>query len=195
MTSDETFRILTICTGNVCRSPAAELILGDAVRRVGADDVDITSAGTRPLEGQGVDPEMARLLVADGIDVEGFVARRLTAGMVRDADLVLGLTREHRSAAVQLRPAALRQAFTLLELARLVARVEPGEVEAVAGPEVSFADRLRALAQLAPRHRSVVAAELEDIEDPYRRGPEAFARVHARIAEAVEIIVDAAARR
>ena len=64
---------------------------------------------------------MADLLDDAGIAARGFVAQQLTRELVRDASLVLALTRKHRSAVVRLEPAALRRTFTLRELARLLA--------------------------------------------------------------------------
>lgn len=39
-------RILTVCLGNICRSPAAEAVLIHALEEAGLDDVTVTSAGT-----------------------------------------------------------------------------------------------------------------------------------------------------
>jgi protein-tyrosine phosphatase len=39
-------RILFVCLGNICRSPAAEAIVADLARRRGVDDVVVDSAGT-----------------------------------------------------------------------------------------------------------------------------------------------------
>ena len=41
-----TKRILLVCTGNICRSPLAEALLTHALRERGAQDVDVSSAGT-----------------------------------------------------------------------------------------------------------------------------------------------------
>lgn len=147
------------------------------------------SAGTRALVGEPVEPTMAGLLEADGIAPDGFAARRLTTSLVREADLVIGMTREHRSAAVQMAPAALKRSFTLRELARLAEQVEPEELVEVVGAAVSLRDRIRALIEVAPRHRTPVAAEDDDVADPYRRGDAAFVSAHAQIKESVDIVV------
>ncbi|MDY6055886.1 low molecular weight protein-tyrosine-phosphatase [Micrococcus sp.] len=39
-------RIMTVCLGNICRSPAAEAVLRRAFTEAGLDDVEVTSAGT-----------------------------------------------------------------------------------------------------------------------------------------------------
>lgn len=110
-------RILTVCTGNICRSPVAERLLA---ARLG-DRAEVTSAGTRAVVGAPIDPGMASLLDTAGEASGGFAARQLTATQIRDADLVLALTRAHRARILEEVPAALRRTFTLLEFARIVA--------------------------------------------------------------------------
>src|SRR6476619_730650 len=87
-----TFSILTVCTGNVCRSPAVERLLA---RDLGPT-VGVSSAGTHALVGQPIAQPMARLLRDNGIEAQAFTARRLTETLVKDADLVLTLTRAQR---------------------------------------------------------------------------------------------------
>ncbi|QFG69383.1 low molecular weight protein-tyrosine-phosphatase [Ornithinimicrobium pratense] len=41
-------RIMTVCLGNICRSPAAEAVLVHELRQAGLDHVSVTSAGTGP---------------------------------------------------------------------------------------------------------------------------------------------------
>lgn len=180
------FRILTICTGNICRSPAAERLLRWHFRDdVAGDALLVSSAGTRPREGAPIEPSMARLLKAHGADASGFAARRLSEVMVREADLVLGLTREHRSAAVQLSPGALKRSFTLREFTRLTAAIDMADLKVATGSDTSVASRLGALVELAPLQRNSVGGGPDDVEDPYGQGEEVFVRAHAQIADEV----------
>ena len=39
------YRIITVCTGNICRSPMAELMLAEAAAAAGLTGVDVDSAG------------------------------------------------------------------------------------------------------------------------------------------------------
>ena len=114
------FVILCVCTGNVCRSPVAERLLAHWL----GPEVQVRSAGTLGLAGRGIEPEMVAHLKAAGVPEVEFVARRMTPADVRGADLVLGLGREHRREAVELVPAAVRRAFTLLEFARLLSTID-----------------------------------------------------------------------
>ncbi|HVF20954.1 MAG TPA: hypothetical protein VNA14_12040, partial [Mycobacteriales bacterium] len=115
MTSD-VFDLLTICTGNICRSPMAERIaaahFGAELSVADAARFRVHSAGTHGLEGWEVNPPAAAQLEARGVPYADFRARRLICDMVTSADLVLGATREHRSAAVSLNPRGSARTFT-----------------------------------------------------------------------------------
>lgn len=179
---DRLFAILCVCTGNVCRSPVAERLLA---HRLGPE-VHVTSAGTLGLAGRSIEPEMVAQLAAADVPEAEFVARRLTPADVRGADLVLGLGREHRSEAVELVPAAVRRAFTLLEFARLLEDVAPDEL-----PDGTVADRLRAAVPLvAARRRRVDSVDLDDVVDPYRRNQQAYDTSFSAIRTAVDVIAD-----
>src|SRR4029453_8342341 len=112
--SQESFSILAVCTGNVCRSPAVERLLAS---RLGPT-VSVTSAGTHALVGHSIAEPMAALLRGGGLEPDGFEARRLSERMLKEADLVLAMTRAQRGLVVDLWPPAVRRAFTLREFAR-----------------------------------------------------------------------------
>ncbi|WP_375429852.1 hypothetical protein [uncultured Friedmanniella sp.] len=176
----DAFAILCVCTGNICRSPAAERLLA---ARLGPDVV-VSSAGTRALVGQPISPPMDILIAEAGGDPGGFTARRLTERLLAPADLVLALTTAHRGEVVDLWPKAVRRAFTLKELARLL-----GAVDAAALPAVGVGKRLRAALPLASAQRRPVRLPGgDDVADPYRRGADAYARSFAEIEEAVAVI-------
>ena len=175
--------VLAVCTGNICRSPAVERLLAARLGVPFRDpsmsqaDLDATalrtgvvtaSAGVGAVVGAPVSAPMAALLHAAGADPQRFVARQLTADLVRAAGLVLVLTRRHRSTVVELEPAAVRRTFTLRELARLVDDVDPTLLPH--GPHTTVADRLRALLPLAAARRGMVASDpaMDDVIDPYR---------------------------
>ncbi|MCW2498766.1 MAG: etp, partial [Frankiales bacterium] len=123
-----TFRVLHVCTGNICRSPMAEHLMREGLRqRLGdrADAFVIESAGTWGHTGSAMEPFALSTLAALGHDGSAFQARELVAEHVAAADLVLGATREHRAAAVVLQPRAAKRTFTLREFDRLLSVVDP----------------------------------------------------------------------
>ena len=174
------FSIICVCTGNVCRSPAAERLL---VHRLGPS-VSVRSAGTHALVGQPISPPMDRLVEGAGADPRGFAARRLTETLLEPADLVLTMTRAHRSDVVELRPSVVRRTFTLRELARLITEVPPASL-----PDGEVPERLRAAIPLAAsRRRHVVDARADDVVDPYRQPTDVYAEAFEDIRRAVEAI-------
>lgn len=181
--TDPVFRILTVCTGNICRSPVAEKLLQAGL----GDAVAVGSAGVRALVGEPIHPGMMAHLRQGGVLGDGFAARQIAPADVRAADLVLALTRAHRTHVVQQAPAALRRSFTLLEFARIVASPDLPAV-----PADAVGVRLRALVPLAARHRAPSpTADADDVPDPYGGGSADYERAYALIRDAVELIVRA----
>lgn len=155
--------LLFVCTGNICRSPAAELLARDWAERRGRA-LTASSAGTAGLVGEPVDPAMAEQLRARGVDPSGFAGSRLDAARIGAADVVLCMQRHHVEAVLRLRPAALRRTLLLDHAAALA--------EAGALPPA---------ADIARADRGAVAAGDWGIPDPYRGGPEDFRAAAGRI--------------
>ncbi|RCV91019.1 low molecular weight protein-tyrosine-phosphatase [Billgrantia montanilacus] len=86
-------RILVVCTGNICRSPVAEVMLQQRLPHL-----TVTSAGLGALIGQPVDAQARRLAEANRLDVSSHLARQLDADLLAEADLVLVMTDGQRQA-------------------------------------------------------------------------------------------------
>ena len=86
-------KILFVCHGNICRSPAAEFVFGDLVRREGLEgEFLIASAATSTEEiGNPVYPPMKRELARHGIGCEGKRAVQLTRADYGRYDLLVGM--------------------------------------------------------------------------------------------------------
>ncbi|EWS81558.1 protein tyrosine phosphatase [Brachybacterium phenoliresistens] len=155
--------VLFVCTGNVCRSPFAELLLRDRV-----PGLAVSSRGTYALVGQGMERQMAGQLALLGVGSDGFRSRQL---QVEDlsADLVLVMSGRQRNLVLEESPAAARRTGLLGHLPELTAQV---------------GDR--------PLNRGAVAAWTRasapagrDIPDPYRRSEQAAAQSARMIQEHV----------
>ncbi|SDT62813.1 protein-tyrosine phosphatase [Pseudarthrobacter equi] len=91
------YRVIAVCTGNICRSPMAEHMLRAALEREGLDDlVMVDSAGTTGYEaGRPIDPRAARRLAITQLTTDFHVAREWDHGWFRDRDLILALDIDH----------------------------------------------------------------------------------------------------
>lgn len=169
--------ILTLCTGNICRSPMAEVLLTAAAGPRGAAPT-VASAGF-VTEGQPAEPHAVRVMADRGLDLSGHRSRRLTAEMVAEADLLLGMTAEHVREVVALDRTAFGRSFTLRELHQRGEALGPvvgGDVEAwldAVGEGREPMDLLR-------------AGEGYDIADPMGRSLRRFRAAAEAIEEAVD---------
>ena len=88
-------KILFVCHGNICRSPMAEFIMKDMVKKAGHEDrFSIASAATSTEEiGNPVYPNARRKLAEHGIGCAGKTSRQLTAEDYQRYDLLIGMDR------------------------------------------------------------------------------------------------------
>ena len=86
-------RILFVCHGNICRSPMAEYVMKDLVKKAGlAAQFHIESAATSTEEiGNPVYPPARRKLAEHGISCAGHAARQLTREDYDRWDLLIGM--------------------------------------------------------------------------------------------------------
>ena len=91
------YRIVTVCTGNICRSPMAELMLAHAFAQAGMQQyVAVDSAGTTDWEiGKPIDERAAAKLADLGIASHLHRARRFEAAWYSERDLILALDLDH----------------------------------------------------------------------------------------------------
>jgi protein-tyrosine phosphatase len=189
----ERVRILTVCTGNICRSPYAQVVLGAALEWARPGAFDVTSAGTHALVDYGVDPGSAALLDAKGLRHDTFRARRLTPALLAQQDVVLVMAAHHKEYVVDEAPAVHRRTFTLRELAGALEDIEENDdwpsLLSQAGAH-DVLSRWRALPAILAAHRPRGRRRGErDVADPYQRGERAFARMVGEIDPAVRSIV------
>lgn len=178
--------ILVICTGNICRSPIAEGLLRDALDlRFAERAPEVSSAGTSGLEGSGAMPESVQAAAELGVDIDGHVARRLTAAIADRSDLLLCMASEHRE---MLAAGSDRddRTFTLKELVRLL-EVLPAPTPD-AGPE-SMGERIAA-ANLARRRGAVPPSRDDDVADPLGQPLEAYRSIAWELDTWIERLVN-----
>jgi len=143
------YRICFVCTGNICRSPAAEVVVRALAERAavpGAEvDIEVDSAGTGDWHaGQPADPRALRALTAAGYDGRAHRARQFDPAWFRERDLIIALDRGH---------------------ARLLRSWAPDD---------DARARIRLLRSFDPAVRVTEDHPLIDVADPYYDGDAAF---------------------
>jgi protein-tyrosine phosphatase len=184
--SSPTIEILTVCTGNICRSPLAEQVLRSRLRPL---DVRVASAGTSAMIDSPMTPEAARIAASLGVAADDSAAHRgrwLTERELITPDLVIAMTREHRKSIVELSPARMRSAFTVREFERLASGVTDVELKTAA--DAAGTDphaRVRAALEVLNARRGGVEPPsdpaADDVIDPYRRSWETYQRSTAQL--------------
>ena len=86
-------KFLFVCHGNICRSPMAEFVMKDLVKKAGMEDVfHIASAATSTEEiGNPVYPPARRKLSEHGISCAGKTARQLRKADYGQYDYLVGM--------------------------------------------------------------------------------------------------------
>lgn len=97
MTLTAPFRVLMVCTGNICRSPSAEGILRHLLAEAGLDShVSVDSAGTSAFH-QGETPSRLAVLAAEkrGYHFRDLRSRPLRPEDYHEFDLILAMDEGH----------------------------------------------------------------------------------------------------
>jgi protein-tyrosine phosphatase len=194
LTDARSFRVLFVCTGNICRSPFAEILtrhlLIGSLGEQAAAAFDVSSAGIQAVAGSQMHPdsrEQLRPWGLDGAAADRFTARQLHPTTAEKADLVLGATPWHRSVIITQRPSALATTFSIREFARLAGTVDLSTLP------IEPVVRARVLVDLARRNRALShrpGPDDDDIPDPMGHPPRAHKDAALLIGAAVQVIVD-----
>ena len=177
----------------------AERLLQAGLDQVVPDGFVVTSAGTRAMVGEPMQPISADIVRTFGGDPDNFAARQLTPKILRGVDLVLTMTTAHRGEVLQLDASLLKRTFTIREFARMLdvldQRAAATEMTTPDAGAPDDGDRLAAntafwksLAARAAgvRHLSLPPHPADnDIIDPFRRAPEVYRQMEDELAPAI----------
>ena len=149
------YRVIMVCTGNICRSAMAEIVLRDRLAAAGISDsgpggVTVTSAGVSDEErGNPIDSRARRVLTeagygvgaddvsrATGIAIASHTAHRVTDAEITEADLLLAMTDSHWNV-LQRRAASLGAEPDRIRMYRELDPACAQDAEAVTGGESS----------------------------------------------------------
>ncbi|WAH95900.1 arsenate reductase/protein-tyrosine-phosphatase family protein [Arthrobacter sp. MMS18-M83] len=190
MESLQPVRILTVCTGNICRSPVAERLLQAGLDQVLPGAFEVRSAGTRAMVGSPIQPLSADIIRTYGGSPDNFAARQLTSKILKESDLVLTMASHHRGEVLQLDASLLKRTFTIREFARMVTALEERGDASPSGSD--YTQQWRELPARASSVRHLVlAAEASnnDVADPYKQGADAYLRMEDQLAPAIRRIL------
>lgn len=109
------FTVMTVCTGNICRSPMAQVILDAAFEDAGLGDaVTVDSTGVSDEEfGHPIDPRAQKVLKEHGFAVPRHSARQISPDEAANTDLLLPMTAAHKRALMRFVPAGHADAVHL----------------------------------------------------------------------------------
>jgi protein-tyrosine phosphatase len=185
------FTVLHVCMGNICRSPMAERLLALAAREAVGDKADELlhshSAGTGGWHaGEEMNPPAARQVRARGGEDGGFAARKLRSDLIDGADLVLTATADQSEYVLALRPDAAERTFVLGEFSRLLSTVDASRLPAAApNPDAVYARGVALVEAVQAVRGDAPPSPEDDLDDPWGRGDQTFARVADQIENAV----------
>jgi protein-tyrosine phosphatase len=143
----------------------------------------VHSAGLRadgwlPSEGA------VKVLLPRGLDLAAHRSRAMTEEMLAEADLVIGMTREHVQEAVVLLPSVWSRAFTLKELVRRA------EQAGARSPGQPFDEWLEKVHAGRTRTDLLERGVSDDVADPIGLGLDVYERTANEIAGLVDRLVD-----
>lgn len=171
--------ILTVCTGNICRSPLAEQML--RLRFAGDPRFEIGSAGLHAVVGARMDNDAALQLRSHGGDPTGLQGEQISNGHVDVADLILTMTRSQRDDVIRRYPRAMQRTFTMAEFVALLDGIDNvhGDVRTA----------LELIAHAARTRARVRLSKTDDIFDPIDSAVEVHKAVGNQIVALVDKIV------
>ncbi|MCI1207192.1 MAG: hypothetical protein LKF98_02815 [Microbacteriaceae bacterium] len=184
---ENTFQVLFVCTGNICRSALAAATLR-ALAEERAPFLRIGSAGTAAVAGAPMHFPEAAALQRIGGDPTLHRAQQLTGPLIDTSDLVLALTERHLETVTEERPDALSRSFTLLEYVAVLEHLAPPV------PIRPGATALRSQVQQVSDLRTSLGPggrDGLDIPDPYGKGSDAHRAVDAQVIAAVNEVARA----
>jgi len=169
-------KLLFVCTGNTCRSYMAETIAKGYLKEKGLDAVlEIVSAGTGCLDNEPASVQARTVMAEMGYANNNHRAKRLTADLIREADLILTMTQRQRSDVLALVPEAREKVFLLKEyvISPEEARKRSEEIAALR-QEIQKAER-----EFYQQHREVI----DNLEQREKQLRQELAEVERELAQ------------
>jgi len=115
-------KIVFVCTGNTCRSPIAEALFRSMLEEKGLEDeISVSSAGIYAFEGDEASSHAIDVMQNEyGIDLTRHRARVLYDDDIKEANLILVMTKHHKEMIADVYPEAVSKVHLLKEYVGLV---------------------------------------------------------------------------
>lgn len=180
--------ILTVCTGNICRSPLAEYFLRDALD---CEHFEIASAGTHAVVGGVVPGQQINIAAKYGLEtINEHRGRQISEKDIHEADLILTASLRHRRYVVRTVPAAANKSFTMREYAYLVSHVQESDLaELFSGQKQNLVLAVVAAHQLRGTVTRLSRESAYDVVDPYGENRRTYRKSADQLIEANVAIV------
>ena len=99
---------MTLCIGNICRSPLAQVLLAREL-----PTHQVWSAGLTALVGSPADPRSVQIAQEQGLDLSAHRAQQVSSYMCQQAELILVMEQSHKTQLEQLYPQVRGKVFRL----------------------------------------------------------------------------------
>lgn len=138
--------ILTLCIGNICRSPLAQVLLAREL-----PGATVWSAGLGALVGNPADPLSVEVAAAHGLDLSGHRAQQVNSWLCQNAELILVMEQAHKTALEQQYPLVRGKVFRLGERDKF--DIADPYRQPLSAFETAYAEIARGVASWVPRIR------------------------------------------
>lgn len=109
-------KIMFICTGNICRSAMAEWLLKKKAKEAKRDEIEVYSCGVYAEDGDISTYEAKKVMLDEyGIDMSEHRATNIRNSKIKEMDVILCATINHKIAVLDLYPELKEKVYTMKE--------------------------------------------------------------------------------
>ena len=111
-------KIMFICTGNICRSAMAHVMLEKRAKEENKD-IEVYSCGVFAENGDVSTEEAIETMQEYGIDLKKHRATNIRNSKIQEMDIILCATTSHKNNVIAMYPNLKEKVFTMKEYARI----------------------------------------------------------------------------